>query len=174
MPRSMGWIALVMAPLMLMGCATSPPRGVVRLEGPGIDATTGRPIGTETVVIGLTHAKLGSRLDRNARFWWHSIRTVGSLPRNQGYLGYSIRTYILAGEAWTVTVWQDEASMKAFFLSPTHKAAMRNGYSAMAAARFGRIVKKASDFPISWEEIQVELAKDKRELSSGYKSSNLN
>lgn len=130
---------------------------MVNLRGPGFKATTGQPSGT--VVLGLTHATLGPNLRYNAGFWWHSFKTVASLPQNPGYLGHATHVSLLGGEAWTVTAWENEPSLNAFVQSSTHKTAMHGGFHALKSGRFGRLNKTAADFPLRWAEVDAELAK---------------
>ncbi|CAN5851918.1 hypothetical protein BH24DEI2_BH24DEI2_04400 [soil metagenome] len=59
-----------------------------------------------------------------ALFFWHTLRSGRQAERSPGFLGGKMlvaakQTY------WTLTVWQDEAGMKAYRTTGNHRAALR-------------------------------------------------
>jgi hypothetical protein len=151
--------------LPLTGCASS---GI--LKGPhatakGTAVMTPHP----TVTVGITHATLGRNIARNAAFWWHSVRVVGSLEKTPGLLAYNVDIGLLKGEAWTLTVWQTPEQLDAFVLAERHSAAMANGYSALRAARFARLTLPADQVPTTWAAVRA-LMTHAETTNTGYKS----
>jgi heme-degrading monooxygenase HmoA len=105
----------------------------------------------DSVMVGLTLAKLGSRFWKNIIFWRHSANVVGSLKQQPGYLGHAIKINLWKGEARTLTIWTDEASLDRFVESRTHRKAMDKGYKAMNQATFARVRIAKASLPINWD-----------------------
>lgn len=100
--------------------------------------------------MGLTHAVLGG--DRNARsaFWHHVEKVEESLADRPGFIGFSKRASLTGREAWTMSVWSDEAGLRGFVRSPAPRAAIREASDALESARFHRFAVERDELPISW------------------------
>ena len=129
---------------LLGGCAISTP-----FKGPGYDPGSGVTAanGQQTVVVALTHAMIG---DSRGNFDRAVRRVADSLEQQPGLIGYSLRKHVLGNEAWTLTVWRDEASLEAFVRSPAHQQAMRDATGELALASFRRIELPAAEIPLDW------------------------
>lgn len=57
---------------------------------------------------------------------------------------------------WTITFWEDEASMKAFRVSPEHRAAMQNLAKWCNEASYHHWTQDDTEFP-SWQTISEKL-----------------
>lgn len=119
---------------------------------------------SDSVVVGMTRAVLGDDFFKNVRFWYHTFLVVRSLEQNSGYLSHQVRGSVWKGDAWTLTVWEDEASLERFVGSKTHRAAMKKGWAALERADFARIVIARSDLPISWPQAEAFMKEHGRSI----------
>ena len=77
-----------------------------------------------------------------ALFFWHTLRSSRQAEQSPGFLGGKM--FVAKGHTyWTLTLWQDEASMKAYRGKGNHRAALR-GMKVLdrfckEAATFGRL-----------------------------------
>ncbi len=135
----------LLAAFVSSGCAISTP-----LRGPGYDRDKGitLPDVGDKVVVALTHATLS---ERRRNFDEDVNLVANSLATTDGLIAYSLRKELLGDEAWTMTVWRDEAALEAFVASAVHQRAIRNSAQELAAARFWRFEIDRSMLPISWE-----------------------
>jgi len=56
------------------------------------------------------------------RFWWHTMRSLWQARRSPGNLG--VKLTLLDGCYHTLSVWLDEASMRAYVRTGAHRRAM--------------------------------------------------
>ncbi|MDJ0951410.1 MAG: hypothetical protein QNJ94_21065 [Alphaproteobacteria bacterium] len=132
---------------VLGGCAISTP-----FRGPGYDPNKGVTLeGEGKVVVSLTEAVLRADGERRPVFWANVGRVEASLEGREGLVGYAMRRQLFGNQAWTMTVWADEASLIAFVESAAHQTAIREAGGALEAARFARVAIDREDIPISWE-----------------------
>ena len=154
MSRTTGFrIAVIASALAVLGgCTISTP-----FKGPGYNRGAGVAFdqSTDTVVVALTHAVVGKDRDNFDR---GVSRVVDSLAQQPGLIGYSLRRELFGNEAWTLTVWRDEASLDAFVRSSAHQQAIRSGAAELVAANFRRLELPASEIPIDWEHALEYLA----------------
>lgn len=115
-------------------------------------------------VVGLTHVTLGDDAEKNSLFWKNTFAVLDDLPNRPGYLGHGVRVKIFGGEAWTMTVWADQESLKAFVRSEKHQTAMQQGIAALKNARFAQFEMKLPEVPMSWKQAEEVLAKSGRDL----------
>ena len=152
MPGTIRLAAAWAAILGLAACTVSTPYRA---------AETSPPEG-RTVYVGLTHAVLRDDRRSRALFWDYVERVEDSLPQNEGFLGFSKRVTVFGNDAWTMTVWTDEASMNAFVRSDAHAGAIRNAYGALESAHFARVEIPAEDAPLTWARALEVLASEGR------------
>ncbi|MCK6552240.1 DUF3291 domain-containing protein [Myxococcota bacterium] len=138
-------------PLFLAGCPVAKP-----FSGPGYDRAIGAALGPggDTVIVAITNAKLDGRA--RGDFDLHTKRIIASLDAQPGFIGASVRTRLFGDEVWTMTAWDDEASLDAFVTSRVHLDGMKKGSAAVTAARFARIEVPRRELPLSWARA-VEL-----------------
>jgi heme-degrading monooxygenase HmoA len=157
-PRARFLFALVAVLLPIpavTGCTLAKP-----FSGPGYERGKGvtLPGAGETVVVGLTYAKLDPAT--RGPFDDNRVRVVEDLARNAGFIGYSIRTRVFGNEVWTMTVWQSHGALDAFVESQAHQRGVREGMPAVTAARFARIELPRREIPLSWDRALEVLEKD--------------
>ncbi|HEY4985727.1 MAG TPA: hypothetical protein VII39_03835 [Bradyrhizobium sp.] len=58
------------------------------------------------------------------RFWWHTLRSLAQARRAPGNL--HVATNRVGEHYHTLTVWTDEASMRAFLTAGAHRLAMKS------------------------------------------------
>lgn len=152
MPRSV-LLLLLPAVLLMFSCKISVP-----FRGPGYDSKAGiLDPEIQNVVVGLTHAVTGDDGKLNSLFFDHTYRLHASLDEQPGIIGHAIRRNLFGKEAWTMTVWKDEASMRAFVEGPAHRQAIKESYDALVRARFAVIVVKRDEIPLSWTRAEELL-----------------
>ena len=91
--------------------------------------------------------------DKRSAFDDYTQRLLKSMHNSPGLIGYSGRKQILGDEAWTVSIWADEDSMKKFIRSPEHEAAIDAGMPALKTVRFRREWISAKQLPLTWTEV---------------------
>ena len=156
-------LALAVLPMLnITGCAISTP---YRSADTGL-----APVGSDTVLVALTHAELAEGTDDASAFWSNVSAVADSLEGRPGFIGYRLRRELLGRNSWTMTVWTDEASLEAFVRGDVHQTAIREGWPALARARFARVMLPMSDIPISWDRVEALLDANGREyLNSQYR-----
>jgi heme-degrading monooxygenase HmoA len=155
--RTLPWIAASLAAafaaaVLLPGCRVS-----TSFRGPGYSRDAGVTLedDDDEVVVVVTYAQLDNT--RRAPFDAHSELVVQSLATQPGHIGYSRRKRLFGTEAWTMTIWRDEAAVEEFLRSPTHRAAIRAGQGALERAKFERFSWPRNAVPPSWEEVDARL-----------------
>ena len=142
--RILGTVAsLLMLPLM--NCAFAMP--FQKVGSPG----TGRAL------VALTFAKIGGNRQANSVFRTNNRRIVSNMREHEGLIGYSVRMKPFSGEFWTMTVWENEASLENFIMSRRHSRAMQEGSPAVTDSRFARIWVSNADVPLAWDEALLIL-----------------
>ncbi|MFN7709543.1 MAG: hypothetical protein ACK5O7_01070 [Holosporales bacterium] len=116
------------------------------------------------VVVGITHVTLGEDREKNDLFWTLTETVVDSLAIQKGYLGHKRRKQLFGNQAWTMTVWLDDASLNGFIRAETHSKAIREGMDAMLKSRFVRVTLPRSKVPLSWNEAEKIMEEKGREM----------
>ena len=110
----------------------------------------------EELFISVTHAVLDPA--KRDAFDAGTKALFTTLAAEDGLLAYSRRKELFGDEAWTMTVWRDEAAHAAFVRSAAHRQAMREGRTALVRARFAEFEwPKASGRP-NWRAALAALA----------------
>jgi heme-degrading monooxygenase HmoA len=143
--------------LVLTGCTIGTPYREAAMTAESAE-------GSEAVVVSLTHITLSE--DREARrTFWREVRALAdSMEENPGFRGISLRRQLFGKEAWTLTVWENEESLREFVRSPAHRQAMNEGAAAAANMRFARFTMPRKELPLPWDEalalLEAHLRKD--------------
>ncbi len=94
-------------------------------------------------------------LKRLWRIPWFALqanRIAHQLERSTGVLGYSLNSRLLMGQFWTLSAWEDEATLQAFVHAAPHVATMRAMIPYMGRTRFVRWTVRGADLPVRWDE----------------------
>jgi len=142
--------------LGLGGCAFG-----TGFKGPGYVRGTGVTLpGDGPVVISLTQATLKPGTAGRRLFWEHTNRIHAGLEAQPGLVGYAIRRTLDGSQAWTMTVWQDEAALCAFMGSDAHRTAIRTAMAGIESAVFARKTLPRSAIPVDWDTALAILERD--------------
>jgi heme-degrading monooxygenase HmoA len=141
---------VVVLALAIPGCQAAAP-----FRGPGAANPKAVSGVGETVVVAVTHAVLDGSNRRP--FDEYSAKVVRSLPSQDGFVGYSLRSRIAGNEVWTMTVWRDEAALDAFVSSEAHEAAIASGLQSVVSGQFTRFECPVDDCPPKWSSIMERL-----------------
>ncbi|MDJ0711718.1 MAG: hypothetical protein QNJ14_15115 [Woeseiaceae bacterium] len=143
--------ALLMATLVgLAGCTISMPFRYA-------DSAAREQGGSETLIVSLTMAEYQPGWKSRRVFWRYVGQVEESLADSPGLVGHSLRRQIIGNRAWTMTVWKDESSLRAFAGSPAHQDAIRQALPTLEDVRFARVELPAHEIPISWEQAEQLL-----------------
>ena len=92
------------------------------------------------------------------RFLLYTLRITGQLKRSQGLIAYSLRADLMRRRFWTMAVWSDEASLRAFVRAEPHSAAMRSLAPAVQTPRFVQWQVGGDASLPQWREAETRLA----------------
>lgn len=147
-----GLLAVLATAALLPGCQIS-----TNFRGPGYSSDAGVTLADDDdeVVVVVTYAQLDNT--RRAPFDAHSELVIESLAAQPGHIGHSRRKRLFGTEAWTMTIWRDEAAVEQFLSSPTHRAAIRAGQGALERAKFERFNWPRNAVPPTWDEVDARL-----------------
>ena len=105
--------------------------------------------------VSITGLKLNSFI-HSPRFWWLAIRSMRQAMRAAGNISASAQT--INGIHHTLTVWKDEASMRAYLVQGAHLQAVK----AFRSIATGKTIGFEADIPPAWSEVhQIWLEKGK-------------
>jgi len=142
---------LLISLLGLSSCTISTPFRYVD------EAENDNSLKSDSLLVVITYAKTGEDSDKNSAFWDNVTRVYDSMDSHSGLVGYSIRRELFGDQAWTITVWRDEESLRNFVSSKEHRQAMREGTGALADMAFARKQVSGGDIPIPWETAEAIL-----------------
>jgi hypothetical protein len=86
------------------------------------------------------------------RLLLYSTRIRRQLRISAGLVGYSLRARLAAKRFWTLSVWEDETTLRAFVAAPPHAAVIKALAPHMGVTRFTRWTVKGSDLPLQWDD----------------------
>jgi heme-degrading monooxygenase HmoA len=142
-------LAIATLAVSIGGCAISTP-----FQWPGLKGPPGTP-GQEAVV-SITHVVV--KPGQNAAFFRETMAVHAGISKTPGIVGYSVRRELFGNQGWTVSVWQDEESLRRFVFTPQHMKAMAIGEPLLEASHFYRLKVPYSSLPLDWGQA-LELMK---------------
>ncbi|MFG1425531.1 hypothetical protein [Roseixanthobacter glucoisosaccharinicivorans] len=98
------------------------------------------------IYVSITGLKLKSAW-RAPAFWWHAIRSLAQANGAAGNISVEARR--INGIHHTLSVWQDEAAMRAYLTNGAHLAALR----AFRAIATGKTCGFETDHRPSWDAV---------------------
>lgn len=85
-------------------------------------------------------------------FFLHTRAITAQLRRSPGLFGYSLYMELMAKRFWTLSAWQDEASLRSFVGAQPHARTIAAMRPHMGATRFIRWTVQGSQLPLGWQE----------------------
>lgn len=82
----------------------------------------------------------------------HTRRITAQLQQAPGLIGYSLLARPLRKHFWTLSVWEDEAALRAFVEAGAHSVTMRSMTPHMGATRFIRWKLRGVQVPPKWND----------------------
>jgi heme-degrading monooxygenase HmoA len=79
------------------------------------------------------------------------------LASSPGLVGYSLLAELRAKTFWTVSVWDDEASLRAFAGADPHIAIMRRQPARMGQSAFRTFEVAGRELPLTWPATKDRL-----------------
>lgn len=99
-------------------------------------------------------------------FFRQSNRIEKQLKTSPGAIAYSVRAQLFGKKAWTVSIWEDEGTVKEFTKTGEHLKAMGT-FPLGHGAKFVRWKIRGSEIPPSWTRALEELEKGTNLLRTG-------
>jgi len=138
----------------LVGCGSP-----AHFRGPGFDERRGVILegAGDQLVLAVTHAVVEDG-QKNA---FHSDLNLvlKDLTRQDGLVGYSLRIDREGDQAWTMSVWRDEAALDAYVDSDAHLAAMRRSRITLRSVDVKRTPWPRGEMPPEWDRVLPLLDK---------------
>src|SRR5262249_48766104 len=133
----------------------SPKKATSRSGGKAVPATPWRSLraadpGRDYLVL-LSFLPL-KRLWRIPWFALQANRIVRQLEGSAGVIGYSLNSRLISGQFWTLSVWDNEATLQAFVYEAPHVDTMRTMIPHMGPTRFVRWSVRGAELPVSWKD----------------------
>lgn len=85
-------------------------------------------------------------------FFFYTMQVARQLADAPGILGYSVLARPMSLRFWTLSAWQDDASVRAFVQSPPHVQLMKTLAPHMRETKFARWLVKSSQLPLTWDD----------------------
>jgi len=81
-----------------------------------------------------------------------TARVIKQLSTAQGLIAYSLLARPMTNNFWTLSVWEDGASLEAFIQHPPHVRLMTSLTPHMRKTKFVRWTVKGSELPLAWDD----------------------
>ena len=78
------------------------------------------------------------------------MRIRRQLAASPGLVGYSLLAELGAKTFWTVSMWEDEASLRAFAAAEPHRSVMRRVPARMGESAFRTFAVTGRELPLTW------------------------
>ena len=75
-----------------------------------------------------------------------------------GLVGYALLADLRRATFWTVSVWEDEPSLRAFAGAAPHRTVTRRVPARMGTSAFGSFEVHGADVPVAWRDVMSRLA----------------
>ena len=79
------------------------------------------------------------------------------LAHSEGLMGYSMDANLPSRKFWTLSVWEDEASLRRFVQQRPHSRVMTDLILDMGQTEFLRFEVDGSSVPLNWEEARQRM-----------------
>lgn len=129
---------------------------------PWRQVATSSATGKAMVVVTAVEIKWGQR----TAFFQYTKQVLASMNSHEGLLGYSFRFQLVGNRAWTMTAWQDQASLGKFVRSTAHQTAVDEGSRTTDRMKFHTLELPVDSLPLPWAEA-VQRVEAGRGVPSG-------
>ena len=91
------------------------------------------------------------------RFFRYSSQIQHQLADSEGLIGYSLDANLLGRKFWTLSVWEDEESLRRFVQRAPHSRVMTDLLPDMGQTEFFHWKVDGSSVPPDWEEARRRM-----------------
>ena len=91
------------------------------------------------------------------KFMRYTYQIRRQLADSEGLIGYSLDANVPGREFWTLSVWQDEESLRRFVQRTPHSRVMMDLLSDMGRTEFFHWDVDGSSIPPNWEEAKRRM-----------------
>ena len=88
------------------------------------------------------------------------LAVQGQLAGAGGLVGYTLRARPFSRRFWTLSVWDDEATLRQFVVAKPHRDIMQSLRGKMGETSFTRWQVRGCDLPLSWEDAMERSTRD--------------
>ncbi len=111
---------------------------------------------------GRTYASFATKLPLTAHrhvpgFLRDTLRIRTQLRSAPGLVGYGLLAELGRRTFWTVSVWEDEASLRTFAAAEPHRSITRRVPGRMGQSVFHSFEVSGADLPLRWPDVQAQL-----------------
>jgi hypothetical protein len=112
---------------------------------------------------GRQYAAMASRLPLRAHrsvpgFLLDAMRIGGQLAHAPGLVGYALDAQPARKTFWTISVWEDEASLSRFAAADPHHLLTKGLAPQLGPGHFEFFQITGGDLPLDWDEVRRRLA----------------
>ena len=86
------------------------------------------------------------------KFMRYTSQIQRQLADSEGLIGYALDAKVLSRDFWTLSVWEDEASLRRFVQQNPHEKVMMDLLPHMGQTAFFPFNVDASSIPPDWED----------------------
>ncbi len=128
---------------------------------PALPWTSTRP--ADTIEVERTYVGFVTKLPLTAHrhvpgFLRDTLRIRRQLAAAPGLVGYSLLAELVAKTFWTVSVWEDEAALRAFAAADPHRSVTRRAPARMGASAFRTFDVAGAELPLRWPASKDRLS----------------
>jgi heme-degrading monooxygenase HmoA len=91
------------------------------------------------------------------KFMKYTFQIRRQLAHSEGLIGYSLDPNVPSRKFWTLSVWEDEESLRRFVQQRPHSSVMTDLIPDMGQTEFLRFEVDGSSVPPNWEEARQRM-----------------
>jgi len=91
------------------------------------------------------------------KFMRYTSQIQRQLADSEGLIGYALDAKVLSRDFWTLSVWEDEASLRRFVQQNPHEKVMMDLLPHMGQPAFVPFKVDASSIPPDWEDTKRRM-----------------
>jgi hypothetical protein len=98
-----------------------------------------------------------SKWRANSKFMRYTLQIRRQLADSEGLIGYSLDANVPSREFWTLSVWEDEDSLRRFVQRTPHSRVMMDLLPDIGQTRFFPFKMDGSSIPPDWEDAKRRM-----------------